>query len=182
MATSVSLKLFMIAAVLLSGVGWALAATLSRDMNIFLRITAVLVGVVAIILICDRDTFLPFLGECAFPTDLLAPRKPEYSNASIKFGGLPAGSKVVYWASESLDPRAAALPDWKLAYGQYTNSGVAVTNDSGIAHLELRCPQPYRVSWFGLFDHALPAHVHYRYTLPGTSGMLSDVFTHPIAC
>lgn len=180
--SNVSLKLFMVAVVLLSGVGWALAATLAGNMNVFLRIALVLIGIVSIVLICDRDTFLPFLGECAFPTDLLAPHKPAYANVSIKFGGLPAGSKVVYWAAESLDPRAAALPDWKLAYGQHTNSGVAVTDDAGIVHLELRCPQPYRVSWFGLFNHALPTHVHYRYTLPGTTGMLSDVFTHPIAC
>lgn len=182
-----SRKMHMIvtAVVLLAACAWLPFSILNKDVNVWLRVASGLVGVLAFVILFERDMYLPFLADCAFPSSLLVVNESRVkgdNEIAVSIGDLPAGVKVVYWASEPKDPRSIQLKSWKEAYGDYTNAGVVITNNAGVATLTVRCPQAYTVSHFGMHKSEIPPHIHYRYELPGTKGMLSEVFTLPVKC
>lgn len=178
------LHMIMTAIVLLAACAWLPFAALNSSINIWLRIVLILVGTLAFIVLFERDMYLPFLADCAFPTSLITPTKSTESTSDtmVTLAKLPPNAKVVYWAATSKDPRAIGSKSWKDAYGDYTNAGVTVANTDGLATVYVSCPQPYTVSHFNFYQNEIPPHIHYRYVLPGTKGMLSEVFTAMVIC
>jgi uncharacterized membrane protein YuzA (DUF378 family) len=135
------------------------------------RVIYVLVGLSALMIAFNRDTYLPFLGESVFPCSVLPDQVPSGATRSVQVR-VPAGSKVVYWATEPSD-NTGAVPDYKDAYRQYQNAGVATADDSGMATLKVREPQSYTVPWKGQLD----PHVHFRICGPtGFIGRIKTVF------
>ncbi len=127
----------------------------------------IVVGISAIILMFNRNFYLPFLGKSVVPkTFLERDRVPINSTVSIEVKVEP-NARVIYWASRKRG-------EVKDAYGQFENSGITTADSNGKAHLVLKRPKCYYVKK-GLFKKRLRPHIHYRYTLP--NGMMSQVFT-----
>lgn len=181
------MHMILTAVVLLSACSWLPYAVISSEMNLWLRVAMGIIGTLSFVLLFERDMYLPFLADCAFPTSLLSlPTKASpdlvVGSVSVNIAKLPPGAKVVYWAAETMDPRSIEAKNWKEAYGDYSNAGVALANQSGAATISIRCPQAYTVSHMGFISNELPPHVHYRYELPGAKGMLSEVYTLAVQC
>lgn len=115
----------------------------------------VLVGVSALAIMFDRNTYLPFLGPTVVPCSVLEARDPPGATREVKILVEP-NVKIIYWAAEAAG--GEELKSWKNAYLDYQNAGVAVSNGEGVAVLKVREPQSYTVPFKG----ALAAHVHYR--------------------
>jgi uncharacterized membrane protein YuzA (DUF378 family) len=172
--------LFKVAMFLLivGGLNWA--AIGAFQINLVERVTGrgtfltrgiyILVGLCAIAVMFDRDTYLPFLGETVFPCAALPESIPENADTEVEVKA-PAGAKVVYWAAEPATEKLKNLNDWKEAYLKYMNMGVCVANQDGVAKLLVRHPQPYKVPFKG----RLEAHVHFRICQP--DGFISRIKT-----
>jgi uncharacterized membrane protein YuzA (DUF378 family) len=130
----------------------------------------VLVGVAAVSIMFNRDTYLPFLGETVLPCTTIPERVPPGATKEVHVPA-PAGSKILYWAAEPAMEELKQIPDWQQAYNKYENAGVTTTDSTGIAILKVRNPQPYKVPMKG----QLPPHVHFR--ICDGSGMLGRVKT-----
>lgn len=129
-----------------------------------------LVGLSAIAIMFDRDSYLPFLGPTLAPCSVLQDREPPGATKEVKIVTLP-NSKVLYWAAEPSTEKLKEVKSWKEAYAKYDNAGVATSNSDGIARLKVRDPQSYKVPFKGKLD----AHVHYR--VCGESGFMERVNT-----
>ena len=193
------LRMVLLFVVVIGAIVWFPVALMSKTMHPMLRVVVGIIGVLGIFSAFDRDLWLPFLGEAVVPASLLvAPTvqggvgtttksntgKPGPEDVIVSLTGLPASTKVVYWAAENGDPRTrdSNVVTWKEAYGSYANSGVVESDVTGRADIMLHCPQQYTVSRFG-FKKTLPRHVHYRYAIPGSKGgLLSKVYTHYFTC
>ena len=116
-----------------------------------------LVGAAALSVALARDFYLPFLGEAVVPCSVLEPKVPENADTEVKVLVKP-GDKVLYWAAEPANESMKELKDWRRAYLDYKNAGVAIADSDGFAALKVRHPQPYTVPMKGELD----AHVHYR--------------------
>ena len=116
-----------------------------------------LVGAAALSVALARDFYLPFLGEAVMPCSVLEPKVPEKADTEVKVL-LKPGDKVLYWASEPSNESMKELKDWRHAYLDYKNAGVAIADADGFAALKVRHPQPYTVPIKGNLD----SHVHYR--------------------
>lgn len=127
----------------------------------------------ALVLATDRDSYLPFLGEAAFPLSMIALSTPKNTSLSVQVSVPPGASHVVYWASESSTAMSSSPRD---AYGTFGNAGVVAANSDGTATLPLRCPGDYKVPVRG----ALPKHVHFRGIYP--EGILGRVQTRGVTC
>ena len=136
------------------------------------KLVYILVGLAALSIAFNRDTYLPFLGESVFPCSVLPDQTPAGATQSVTVRVEP-GAKVVYWASEPED--GGAIPDWQGAYRQYLNAGVTTADSNGTATLKVRNPQPYTVPIKG----RLEAHVHFR--VCGVSGFIGRIKTVYIA-
>ena len=131
------------------------------------------IGIGTLYLMFDRDTYLPFLGPAHIPCGALEPRFPKGANREIIVHVAPQ-SKVLYWASEPAMEGLKNIPSWKGAYLGYENTGVALSDDKGLAILRIRTPQRYRVPIQGLLE----PHVHYR--VCEESGWMGRVMTVPV--
>lgn len=118
----------------------------------------------------DRDYYLPFLGDAVFPHGLLQEMTPAVYDMEVEIH-VPKQTKVVYWASLENESGNNDQMPW-IAYGNYSNSGVTMSDSDGHALLRLKSPRGYKTPW----GKNLKPHVHYRYFL--TNGMMSRVFTH----
>jgi hypothetical protein len=117
-----------------------------------------LVGLSALTMFFKRDSYLPFLGETVLPCAAFAPRTPDNANKEITLTTLP-NTKVIYWASEPKEGSSNDINNWDVAYNNYSNSGVAISDDKGKVTLHFRGnPQSYKVPLKG---HLKP-HVHFR--------------------
>jgi hypothetical protein len=141
-----------------------------RNSTLIISIIWLLLGVVIILVLLNRDTYLPFLGESAFPCDNLIESVPLGANFSVTVK-VPPNVKVSYWAADPENNNSSVSPDPWVAYKDYSNSGVTVSDQQGNATLRVRFPQKYRIPWGATLNN----HVHYRYCK--TPGMLSSVFT-----
>jgi protocatechuate 3,4-dioxygenase beta subunit len=83
----------------------------------------------------------------------------------------PPGSKIFYWAAEPEMEALKQIQDWKVAYANYENAGVATADQNGQAVLKVRTPQAYTVPFKGRID----PHIHFR--ICETSGMLGRIKT-----
>lgn len=131
-----------------------------------------------VVMILNRDTFLPFLAENFLPENFLALKERQPADLkAVKMLNVPvaaAGRKVLYWAAEppTAATPAAVRPTWQEGYGKFANSGVVTSDAQGMAHIPLVCPGQYMVHGYKV----LPKHLHYRVYNEQTQ-MLSRVFT-----
>jgi uncharacterized membrane protein YuzA (DUF378 family) len=133
----------------------------------------VLVGLAALLVAFNRDTYLPFLGESVFPCSILQDQIPAGATRTVQVRVEP-NAKVIYWASEPTANESVLQP-YNIAYGKYLNAGVTTADHNGFAILKVREPQAYRVPWKG----ALKPHVHFRTCGPtGFIGRIRTVFLH----
>jgi uncharacterized membrane protein YuzA (DUF378 family) len=131
----------------------------------------ILVGIAALAIAFNRDTYLPFLGESVFPCSVLTDQVPAGATRAVQVTVTP-GAKIIYWASEPADGDAK-MPNFEGAYRQYLNAGVATADDTGLAVLKVREPQAYTVPMKG----RLEPHVHFRVCGPtGFIGRIKTVF------
>lgn len=156
---------FKIAIILLiiGGLNWLLVGIFNVNLvsrffgkSIIAKFIYVLVGVAALAIMFDRDTYLPFLGPTVVPCSVLEARDPPGATQEVKIQVEP-NVKIIYWAAE---PKFGVekLNSWKNAYLDYQNAGVTISNGEGTAVLKIREPQGYKVPFRG----ELAPHVHYR--------------------
>ncbi len=153
--------------VLVGGINWLAVGAVKMDLvefalgkGMLARAIYVLVGVSALFLFFNRDTYLPFLGTTVFPSGSLMQKVPQGASQEVVIRTIP-GSQVVYWAAEPA--RGEEIGDYKKAYGAYENAGVAIADAQGDVHMKIRGPpQKYKVPWKGV----LPPHVHFRIVKP----------------
>jgi uncharacterized membrane protein YuzA (DUF378 family) len=131
-----------------------------------------LVGVSALAIMLDRDTYLPFLGPMVAPCSVLENREPPGATKEVKIVVEP-NVKVLYWAAEPAAENLKQINSWKQAYLKYDNAGVATSNGEGVVVLKVREPQGYKVPFKG----RLGPHVHYRVCgEAGWMGKINSVF------
>lgn len=160
-------KSYMIAMVLLiiGGLNWGVKSFMGKDLVTYVTGRNVIVanaifgvvGLAALFIGFNRDSYLPFLGKSLIPCEVLKPQTPENADISTEVHVGP-GTKVLFWAAEPNNKDLHEVNDWKHAYLTYRNAGVAVADQSGIAILKVRKPQPYSVPIMG----TLSPHIHYR--------------------
>jgi uncharacterized membrane protein YuzA (DUF378 family) len=163
---------------LVGAINWGLVGALNFNLVEYLcssfdnknveRLIYIIVGICGVLLLINRDTYLPFLGKAAFPLPLkeFTPvAKGEMISKTIK--NLPVGAKVIYWAANSSDN---VIDNPLEAYGSYENQGVTVVNDKGEALLTVNKPSSYNVPNKG---RLLP-HIHYRYWIKYENGLLAS--------
>jgi hypothetical protein len=134
------------------------SAFLQKNMNNTAIRAAGLVGSAAIIIVLfNRDTFLPFLSESFVPAVFLdlKERKPRVSEQVVNLHGLKPNCSVLYWAA---DPGKEISKDWKHGYGKFENSGIVKADAAGRAEIPIQCPARYIVHGYKV----LPKHLHYR--------------------
>jgi uncharacterized membrane protein YuzA (DUF378 family) len=129
-----------------------------------------LVGIAALAVMFDRDTYLPFLGPTVLPCTSVPDRTPPGASKMVTVSA-PPGSKVLFWAAEPEMEALKQIQTWKEAYAGYENAGVTTADANGQAVLKVRTPQAYTVPFKG----RLEPHIHFR--ICESSGMLGRVKT-----
>lgn len=147
------------------------------DINVFSifgkRVSAIMcvfIGISALAIMFDRDTYLPFLGPMVIPCSVLENREPPGATREIKVMVEP-NVKVIYWAAEPASEKLKEINSWKKAYLDYQNAGVATSNGEGVAVFKIRDPQSYKVPFKG----EIAKHVHYR--VCGEAGWMGKINT-----
>jgi hypothetical protein len=136
------------------------------------RTVYILVGLAALLVAFNRDTYLPFLGPMVAPCSVLADRAPPGATREVQVNVNP-GAKVLFWAAEPASEYLKNINNWKKAYADYENAGVTTANSDGVATLKVREPQPYSVPHKG----RLEPHVHFRICdEAGWMGRIKTVF------
>ena len=140
------------------------------------KIVYALFAICGFILAIDRTTWLPFLGDTVLPSAVV-PLKTNVGDTSVEVNVTP-GAKVVYWAakpakenetSSSLSDEYGIIrrkpnelkrrvPLVEQAYDDFSNSGVVLANDLGVATLSFDKGSEYVVP----SGKQLKSHVHYR--------------------
>lgn len=136
----------------------------------FSAIIFVFIGISALAIMFDRDTYLPFLGPMVIPCSVLENREPPGATREIKVMVEP-NVKVIYWAAEPASEKLKEINSWKKAYLDYQNAGVATSNGEGVAVFKIRDPQSYKVPFKG----EIAKHVHYR--VCGEAGWMGKINT-----
>jgi len=176
--------LFQLAMVLLivGGLNWFIVGTFEVNVveslfgnGVYAILIYMLVGVAALGIMFDRDTYLPFLGPMVAPCSVLQDHYPSGATKAVKVIVTPH-TKVLYWAAEPANEKLETLPSWKGAYLNYDNAGVTTSNADGVAILKVRDPQSYKVPFKG----RLEPHVHYRVCgESGWMGRINTIFVPP---
>jgi uncharacterized membrane protein YuzA (DUF378 family) len=163
--------------VIVGSLNWLLVGAFKLNLVDFLfgkgmiaRSIYVLVGISALVIMFDRDTYLPFLGPTVLPCASVPDRTPPGATKIVTVSA-PPGSKVLYWAAEPEMEGLREVQTWKEAYAGYENAGVATADTNGQATLKVREPQGYVVPFKG----RLEPHIHFR--ICESSGMLGRVKT-----
>ena len=177
--TYVQKLFFKLAMVLLiiGGINWLLVGVFDVNLvrSIFGKGTLatfvyVAVGISALAVMIDRDTYLPFLGPMVAPCSVLQNREPPGASKEITINIEP-NTKVLYWAAEPASEKLEHINSWKQAYLDYDNAGVTTSNAQGVAVLKIRDPQAYKVPFAG----KISPHVHYR--VCGEAGWMGRIHT-----
>lgn len=178
---SPGLHMIVVFVVLLSAATWLFLGALMTDVPLMLRFVMVIVGVLAIVIMPNRDMYLPFLGQTALPASVLQDTEPK-GNVVLALDKLPPNVKVIFWAAEEITESKTkhdkVIIGPRKAYEHSLNGGITTSSNTGVAHVTIACPQQYTVSRLGI-DKVLPRHIHFRYELPG--GMFSAVQTLGVA-
>ena len=171
--------LFKVAMILLiiGGLNWLCIGAFDTDIvralfgkGLFSDCIFILVGLSAITIMFDRDTYLPFLGPMVAPCSVLQDRSPPGATKEVKIVVKP-NAKIIYWAAEPANDNLKDIQSWKVAYQHFENAGVVTANQEGVALLKVRPPQIYNVPIRGKIEH----HVHYR--ICDEDGWMSHVYT-----
>jgi uncharacterized membrane protein YuzA (DUF378 family) len=166
--------------VLVGGLNWLSVLFMKKDAvsslfgtkSFLTQAIYLLVGVSAVLLFFNRDSYLPFLGESIIPCATIATRVPDNANTDVTMT-VPPNTKVIYWAAEPKDASNNTVNTWDKAYMDYSNSGVAVSDAKGIVLLRIRGPpQAYTVPMKG----QIKPHIHFR--LCEKNGMVGHVQTY----
>ncbi len=146
------------------------------------RLLAFMIGICALYFAFDRDYYLPFLGKSVIPIIKDGFDKTNSNNLKeIKLTNLPPNTRILYWAAKSVYPTTGEV-DWRV-YNDYSNSGVVQSDIIGNTIVKIECPVEYNVPLFlGLGKKRLKRHLHYRYEIPGQTGLFSRVYTKYIEC
>jgi len=116
-----------------------------------------------------RDNFLPFLGKTVIPPSVIPLKQNKFQKDSVSVH-VPPNSKVIYWASLKTEEPNPIVWD---AYGDYSNSGVVMSDNNGVAVLKLLKGSGYVVPG----GRYIEPHVHYRYELmPGKLSRIETVY------
>ncbi len=132
------------------------------------KIVYIVIGICGAYLLFNRNTYLPFLGESAFPVPL--ENKTPIQNGeqlSAELTDLPPNKKVIYWAS---NPSSSTYSNPVDAYGNFENQGIVTSDNNGKATIIFNNPGTYKAN-----GSELPVHIHYRYWTE--YGLTSDVKT-----
>lgn len=99
------------------------------------------------------------------------------ANQKFNISGLIPNQYIFYFATNSRTPNLKILKKDQ-AYGDLTNSGIALTNQQGNAIVYLNCPQIY------IFDDGkiYHRHLHFVYWNKNLKKWESDLYTHPVLC
>jgi hypothetical protein len=148
--------------------------------NTFLvgKFITLVVLIMALWLLFQRDTYLPFLGMAAFPPSLVPNQEVAPKGASKEVVlpiNAPDGTRVIYWGALPA-PSGAVARTPMLAYGDYSNAGVAIVK-SGKATVRFACPGEYWVP----MGQKLSRHIHYRLCCV-KSGLFGPVQTMWVRC
>jgi uncharacterized membrane protein YuzA (DUF378 family) len=162
---------------IIGGINWALTGIFDLNLveeifgrGMMAKTVYCLVGLAAVLIMFNRDTYLPFLGQMVAPCSVLSESTPSGSTLEVKVIVSP-NSKVMYWAAEPANEKYEKINNWKQAYLNYDNAGVTTSDAEGVAVLKVRDPQSYRVPFKGRID----PHVHYR--VCGEAGWLGRIQT-----
>jgi hypothetical protein len=120
-------------------------------------------AICAVILVFDRTTWLPFLGETVIPSAIV-PLKTNVGDTTVNVNVEP-GAKVAFWAA-----KPGSITKVDEAYDDYSNSGVVLANDLGVATLTFNKGSEYVVP----SGRHIKSHVHYR-EFNNKLGMLGPV-------
>lgn len=152
----------------------------SINVNIFqyitnkfiLQLVFLLIGISALWFAFNRDYYLPFLGPSVIP---IGSNKTELSSPTtqIQLTNLPVNTTVMVWGAQENSQTVNNPYD---AYGDYSNTIISKTDDTGKVTVSLPCPAEYYVNKFGL-NKKLKRHIHYRYEYPKYRGLFSRIFT-----
>ena len=119
--------------------GYNLVEILTKFININLqskypidKFIYIIISVIALYIASDNHFWLPFLGDTVFPTSLVPLRTITNSNRNITIHTNP-NTKIAFWAAL---PRGDT-PTVELAYDDYSNSGVVMSDNNGIAILPI---------------------------------------------
>lgn len=151
----------------------------NENSNLFFQIISIIIIIIIIYLSNFKATFLPFLGDSAFPIGLIPNEMfPPNSNFNLEYDfDYPNGSKVIYWSANPMsDNKDGIYNNPYDAYGDYKNSGVAIINNKK-AVLHINCPNKYKIP----MGVVLNKHIHYRIAIPNDP-ILSEVKTIFIKC
>ena len=123
-----------------------------------------------VIILSDRNTWLPFLEESILPCSVINKQPPTDATLDITIKTTP-NTKIVYWAS---NPSNIEL-DVDKAYGDFSNSGTTISDENGNAICKIRPPSGYKLP----NGSSLSPHLHYREcpTQNDINGMLGAVKT-----
>ena len=137
------------------------------------KVLAFICIAIGIYFLTKRDFYLPFLGDTVFPGGNLIQQVPLNATVSRQIKVKPY-QRVVYWAAEKNNKANPNQMPWS-AYKDYSNSGVAIANEKGIADLKVRKPAPYSKPWGWFGSKGLRPHIHFR--LQKASGFWGRVET-----
>lgn len=146
------------------------------------RLVAFMIGICALYFAFDRDYYLPFLGKSVIP--IIKDNRSSPNLKEIKISNLPPNTRILYWAAKSASSIGDATGelDWRV-YNDYSNSGVVQSDIIGNTIVKIECPVEYNVPLFlGIGKKRLKRHLHYRYEIPGQTGLFSRVYTKYIEC
>jgi len=130
----------------------------------------IFIAISAIILAFQKKTWLPFLGEGVFPSSALVPNRVNKNGTlSIDIKVTP-NTRIAYWASKKVEGKN--IPNVKEAYGDFSNSGVVISDNDGNASLLITPSTAYIVP----SGRKIRKHVHYR-ELDQEWGMIGKVQT-----
>jgi uncharacterized protein len=135
----------------------------------FSKIVYSIIGLCGLILFLKK-TKPHFLGPAVLPCYQLKNNHPIDFNKIVNIQIKP-NTKIIYWASDEHHDKNKIHNDTWTAYGDYSNSGVTVSDEKGNATLKLKKPSQYIVPRKGL----LPIHLHYRTC--NSNGMMSKIET-----
>ena len=185
-SSKINLYRLLISLVLIGSINWGLVGLFNFDLvnsfgslfgynagNYISTFIYLLVATSAILLMIQRDTFLPFLGHTVMPKPM-SEYTPSGNNIITKrIENLPPNVKVIYWAAL---PSDKIVDNPKDAYGEYTNQGITTSDANGVAILKVQKPTSYKVPFINSpFNTTLESHIHYRYW--ESPGMASSLFT-----
>jgi len=149
----------------------------NSDILLFLHL---IMAMVIIYYLFNRDFYLPFLGETVIPIKNTNGIYEANGVLNFKIQNLPPNKRIIYWASKSSNE---VIENPIEAYKGYTNSGITKTDSNGNASIEISCPSDYYVKRFGMgMGKKIRQHIHYRIESDKFPGMFSSVKTRYVKC